>query len=294
MKKIIRNLFMLTIAGLVNATGISLFLTPMNLYDSGISGTSMLLERITPLDLSIYLLILNIPLFLFGLKKQGKKFTLYAIYSVAMYSLFAGMWSNIYDLSTSPIVGNELLLCAIFGGLISGCGSGLAIRFGGAMDGMEVLAIIFAKKLSISVGTFVMIYNAVLYIISAVITGSWVLPLYSIITYFVGLKTIDFIVEGIDRAKCAMIITEKSKEVCDALCNEFGRGITVVNAQGGYSKKDKTILYFVINRYQINKVKDIVHDIDDMAYITITEVADVFSNNTKNWGNKVEVHGSTS
>ena len=295
-KKSIQNLLMLTVAGLVNATGISLFLTPMKLYDSGVSGTSMLLERITPMSLSIYLLILNIPLFLFCLKKQGKKFTFYAIYSVAMYSLFASMWSNIYDLSGaigSPIVGNELLLCAIFGGLISGCGSGIAIRFGGALDGIEVMAIIFAKKFGLTVGTFVMIYNAILYVISAIVTGSWVLPLYSIITYFVGLKTIDFIVEGIDRAKCAMIITEKSEEVCEALCNEFGRGITIMKARGGYSKKDKSMIYFVVNRYQINKLKDIVHNIDLGAYITISEVADVFSNNTKNWRDNSDLQGGT-
>lgn len=292
----IKNLLMLTIAGIVNSVGISLFLTPMKLYDSGISGTSMLLERITPLSLSIFLLVLNIPLFLFGLKKQGTKFTLYAIYSVTIYSVFANIWSNIFDLSGvvgSPIVGNELLLCAIFGGLISGCGSGLAIRFGGAMDGIEVMAIIFAKKIGLTVGTFVMIYNTILYIIGAIVTGSWILPLYSIITYFVGLKTIDFIVEGIDRAKCAMIITEKSEDVCDALCSEFGRGITIMKAQGGYSKKDKSMIYFVVNRYQINKLKDIVHNIDLDAYITISEVADVFSNNTKSWGDKSDLQGGT-
>ena len=275
----IQNILMLTIAGLVNATGISLFLTPMKLYDSGISGTSMLLDRLTPemFNLSIFLLILNIPLFLFGLRKQGKVFTIYALYAVMMYSLFAWAYGCCLDLSTvSPIANDDMLLCAIFGGMISGCGSGLAIRFGGAMDGIEVMAIIFAKKLGITVGTFVMAYNAILYIICGIVTGSWIVPLYSIIAYYVGLQTIDFIVEGIDRAKCAMIVTEKSKEVCDKLCEEFGRGITIMNAKGGYSKKEKAMIYFVVNRYQINKMKNIVHGIDKFAYITITEVADVF------------------
>ena len=275
----IQNILMLTIAGLVNATGISLFLTPMKLYDSGISGTSMPLDRLTPemFNLSIFLLILNIPLFLFGLRKQGKVFTIYALYAVMMYSLFAWIYSSFLDLSVvSPIAKDDMLLCAIFGGMISGCGSGLAIRFGGAMDGIEVMAIIFAKKLGITVGTFVMVYNAILYIVCGIVTGTWTIPLYSIIAYYVGLQTIDFIVEGIDRAKCAMIVTEKSKEVCDKLCEEFGRGITIMNAKGGYSKKEKAMIYFVVNRYQINKMKNIVHGIDKFAYITITEVADVF------------------
>lgn len=278
----VKNLIALTIAGFVNSIGISLFLTPMKLYDSGISGTSMLLNQITPdwITLSTFLLVLNIPLFLFGLKKQGKEFTIYAIYSVFMYSVFAEIWNTVYNLELgSPLVGDELLLCAIFGGMISGIGSGLAIRFGGAMDGIEVMAIIFAKKIGLTVGTFVMIYNTLLYIICGIITKSWVLPLYSIITYFVGLKTIDFIVEGIDRAKCAIIITEKPNEVCSKLSELFGSGVTKLDAKGGYSGKDKAMIYFVVNRYQINKMRDTVHDIDKGAYITISEVADIFSNN---------------
>ena len=171
LKKIsVINLFMLTIAGIINAFGVTMFLTPVKLYDSGISGTSMLLEQITPeyLTLSIFLLVLNIPLFLFGLKKQGWLFTVYAIYAVAIYSLFAWLITYVFPIDVSiasPLAGTDLLLCALFGGVISGIGSGLAIRYGGAMDGIEVMAVIFAKKLGVTVGTFVMMYNVSLYII---------------------------------------------------------------------------------------------------------------------------------
>ena len=213
LKKIkIVNLLMLTIAGIVNAFGITLFLTPVKLFDSGVSGTSMLLDQLTPeyLTLSIFLLVLNIPLFIFGLKKQGWLFTVYAIYTVGIYSLFAWLITDVFPIDVSlasPLAGQDLLLCALFGGVISGIGSGLAIRFGGAMDGIEVMAVIFAKRLGITVGTFVMIYNVILYIICGFVLGSWILPLYSIVTYAAALKTVDFIGEGIDRAKCALIIT---------------------------------------------------------------------------------------
>ena len=285
LKKInIVNLLMLTIAGIVNAFGITLFLTPVKLYDSGISGTSMLLEQLTPeyLTLSIFLLILNIPLFIFGLKKQGWLFTVYAIYTVGIYSLFAWLITDILpiDISfASPLAGQDLLLCALFGGVISGIGSGLAIRFGGAMDGIEVMAVIFAKRLGITVGTFVMIYNVILYIICGFVLGSWILPLYSIVTYAAALKTVDFIVEGMDRAKCAIIITETPEEICKALSETFGSGMTHLEAKGGFSNRDKSMIYFVVNRYQVIKMRDIVHEIDPSAYITISEVADVFSNN---------------
>ena len=162
------NFLMLTLAGIINAIGVTMFLAPVKLYDSGISGTSMLLSQITPeyLTLSIFLVALNIPLFLYGLKKQGVKFTVYAIYTVCIYSVAAWLITDILpvDVSfSSPLAGKDLLLCALFGGAISGVGSGLAIRFGGAMDGIEVMAVIFAKRLNITVGTFVMIYNVILY-----------------------------------------------------------------------------------------------------------------------------------
>ncbi len=288
LKKIrIVNLLMLTVAGIVNAFGITLFLMPVKLYDSGISGTSMLLDQITPgyLTLSLFLLILNIPLFLLGLKKQGWLFTVYAIYTVANYSLFAWLITDILPIDVSiasPLAGTDLLLCAIFGGVISGIGSGLAIRFGGAMDGIEVMAVIFDKRLGDTVGTFVMVYNILLYVICGVVLRSWILPLYSIVTYAGALKTIDFIVEGIDRAKCAIIITELPDEICKALGEAFGSGMTHLEAKGGYSNRDKAMIYFVVNRYQVIRMRDIVHEIDPHAYITISEVADVFSNNNQN------------
>lgn len=272
---------MLTVAGIINAFGVTVFLAPVNLFDSGISGTSMLLDLITPtyLSLSLFLIILNIPLFLYGLKKQGDAFTVYAIFTVAVYSISAWIINDVIpiDVSTSsPLTGTDLLLSAIFGGCISGIGSGLAIRFGGAMDGIEVMAVIFAKRLGITVGTFVMIYNTLLYVVCGLVTSSWILPLYSIIAYAVGLKAVDFIVDGLDRAKCAMIVTTYPDEICSALSKEFECGMTRVQAIGGYSKESKTIVYFVVNRFQVTKMKGIIHGIDKAAYITINDVADVY------------------
>lgn len=282
----IKNFLMLTIAGIINAFGITIFLMPVNLYDSGISGTSMLLDQLTPafLTLSLFLVILNIPMFLFGLKKQGWLFTVYAIYAVCIYSICAWLITDVLPIDVSiasPLAGTDLLLCALFGGVISGIGSGTAIRYGGAMDGIEVMAVIFAKRLGITVGTFVMIYNVLLYIVCGFVLNSWILPLYSIVTYAAALKTIDFIVDGLDRAKCAVIITEHPQEICGKLMEIFGTGATYLNAKGGYSNKEKTMIYFIVNRYQVVRMKELVHEIDHQAYITISEIADVFSSNNK-------------
>ncbi len=276
----IKNFLFLTVAGIINAIGVTMFLAPVNLYDSGISGTSILLSQITPsyLSLSFFLIILNIPLFIYGLKKQGIVFTVYSIYAVFIYSFAAFLITDVFPVDVSiasPLAGEDLLLCAIFGGLISGVGSGMAIRYGGAMDGIEVMAVIFSKILGISVGTFVMIYNLLLYIICGIVLNSWILPLYSIVAYAAALKTVDFLVEGIDRSKAALIVTSNSEPVCSALSEEFGCGLTVLDAKGFYSGTDKKMIYAVVNRFQITKLRSIVHDIDPYAYISISEIADV-------------------
>ncbi len=277
----VKSFLILLMAGIINAFGVTVFLAPVQLYDSGISGTSMLLAQLTPewLTLSVFLVVLNVPLFLFGLKKQGLAFTVYSIFAVCVYSFTAFLITDVLpvDVSTmSPIAGEDLLLCAIFGGLVSGIGSGLTIRGGGAIDGVEVMAVIFAKQIGITVGTFVMAYNVILYVIAGLVCQSWILPLYSIITYAIGQKAVDFMVEGLDRSKSVMIITEKADEVSAALMEAFECGTTKIPAKGGYTNVDKTAIYFVVNRFQIARMKSIVHSIDSAAFLTITEVADVF------------------
>lgn len=279
-----KNILLLTIAGCINAFGVTIFLAPVELYDSGISGTSMLLSQLTPsyLSLSVFLVVLNIPLFLYGLKKQGIYFTIYATYTVIIYSFMAWLITDVLPIDVSlasPLAGKDLLLCALFGGLVSGIGSGLAIRFDGAMDGIEVMAVIFAKRLGVSVGTFVMTYNVLLYIICGIVIHSWILPLYSIVTYMAALKTVDFIVDGFDHAKCAMIITTKADEICDALSLEFESGLTKINAVGGYSGIERTVIYFVVNRFQITKMREIISEIDPSAFIALHDITDVFSEN---------------
>ncbi len=277
------NFLYLFIAGVINSLGVTLFLFPVKLYESGISGTSMLLDQVTPvfLSLPLFLIILNIPIFIIGTKKQGWHFTIYSIFTVAIYSLMSFIIMNVLPLDVnniSPLAGSDLLLCAIFGGVFSGVGSGLTIRYGGAIDGIDVLSVMFAKKIGLSIGTFNLIFNVILYIICGVVVQSWILPLYSIVTYFVGSKTVDFIVEGINRSKCAMIVTTKSEEISNALSNQFGVSGTIVNAIGGFSKENKQIVYFIINHFQINKLKQIVHNIDDKAFISLEDVSDIIKN----------------
>lgn len=275
------NFLGLTVAGIVNAYGVIMFLAPVKLFDSGISGTSMLIAQYTPrwCSLSLMLVLLNIPVFLIGLKKEGLPFTIYSIYAVFVYSLVAWIITDVLPVDVSfasPLANQDLFLCAIFGGIISGMGSGLTVRFGGAIDGIDIMGVMFAKRIGLSLGSFVMIYNVVLYIICGIVMNSWILPLYSIVTYAAASKTIDFVVEGLDRSKAAFIITTRPEQVCKALSDAFENGITTISAKGYYSNSDRTLIYFVVNHFQIGRMKNIVHQMDPKAYIAINEVADIF------------------
>ena len=274
----------LTFAGIINAVGVTLFLTPATLYDGGFSGTSILLGNVTPLSMSLWLLILNVPFFLFGLKRMGVVFILHSLYAVGIYSLFSFLFQSVFGLdfsAGSPIAGADMLLSALFGGVISGVGSGLTIRFGGAIDGVEVLAVVFAKRIGMTVGSFVMSYNVILYIIAGIVTRDWIAPLYSIVAYTVGLKAVDFVIDGFDKAKSAFIITERHNEVADMLSKEFGRGVTTLDAEGYYSHTPKTVLYCVVNRFEVGKLKAIVTEIDPSAFLVINDVTDSLGSSLK-------------
>lgn len=273
------NFLALTVAGIINAVGVTLLLAPAKLFDSGISGTAFLLDMVTPpyLVLSMFLIILNIPFFIVGYKKLGLDFITYSIYAIVIYSAAAFLFRNVLPIdysNGSPFTGNDMLLSALFGGLLSGVGSGLVIRFGGAIDGIEAMAVLFAKRLGLSVGTFIMIYNILLYTVSALVFGSWQIPLYSIITYTVGVKAIDFVVEGMEKAKSVFIVSSNALNIAQRLSDEMGIGVTVLDAKGVYTKEDKILIYCVVNRFEIQKVKEIVAENDETAFVTISEITE--------------------
>lgn len=291
------NFVALLIAGAVNAAGVTLLLAPVGLYDSGVSGLAMFLDvLIVPMPLWSWLIIINVPIFIFGAKKQGAAFTVYSLFGIIVYSLASMLIQNILPVyvdffvtdGVSPIAGTNLLLAAVFGGILSGVGSGMTIRYGGTLDGMETLAVMFSKKLGLTVGNFVMIFNVLLYLTVGIYyraTGAeqfFEIALFSIIAYYVNGKTVDFITEGLDQAKGAIIITTKYNTVASALSEEFGRGLTVIDAKGYYSQSEKQVIYCVVNRFQLARLRSVVMRCDRQAFVTVMNISDVFGTSIKN------------
>lgn len=291
------NFCMLIAAGIINAVGVTLLLAPLMLYDSGVSGMAMFLDvLIAPMPLWSWLIIINVPIFIFGTKKQGAAFTVYSLFGIIVYSLASMVFQNILPAyidgfiidGVSPIAGDSLILCSVFGGMLSGIGSGMTIRYGGTLDGMETLAVLFSKKLGLTVGNFVMIFNIFLYLTVGVFyraTGAeqyFEIALFSIIAYYVNGKTVDFITEGLDQAKGALIITTRYDAVAPALSEEFGRGLTVINAKGYYSQSEKQVIYCVVNRFQLARLRSVVMRCDKQAFVTVMNITDVFGTSVKN------------
>lgn len=266
-------------AGVINAVGVTLFLAPLNLFDSGISGTAFLLDVVTPpyLVMSLFLVALNLPFFLMAIKKLGGPFIIYSLFSIGVYSLFSLLFRNVLPIDFSlgsPFAGKDILLAALFGGLLSGIGSGTVIRFGGAIDGVEVMAVLFAKRLGLTIGSFLMIYNVLLYSVAALLFQSWIIPLYSIIAYVVGNKTIDFVVDGFDRGNSVFIVAKKETDLPELLSEALGRGVTLMDSYGGYSKEEKTVIYCVVNRFEIGKVKRLVAEGDPDAFMAVGDISE--------------------
>ena len=224
---------------------------------------------LTGYSFSIFIVLINFPFLYLGYKKIGKRFAIATIFGILCISLFALFMKEIMPITIDP------LLAAVFGGIIIGLGVGLIIRNGGSLDGTEMVAVILDKRSSFSVGEIVMIFN--LFILGvAGFVYDWNSALYSLITYFVAYKMMDITITGLDESKGVMIITDKPDAISDAVMNQLGRGVTVLYGEGGYLKQPKKVIYSVVTRLEITKLRDLVYDCDEDAFITITDVHDVF------------------
>ena len=268
---ILLRCIMMIIGAAIYTIGLDVFLVPNNIIDGGVVGISLMVASLSGYSFSIFVVLINLPFLYLGYRVIGKTFTLSTLFAIIWMAIFYALAHNLPPVTTDPFLG------AIFGGIILGLGVGLIIRNGGSLDGSEIVAIIFDKKSTFSVGELVMAMNLVI-LGTAGFVYSWNSAMYSLIAYFIAYKMIDITITGLEESKGVMIITneENSEVIADALNARLGRGVTVLYGEGGYLKQPKRVLYYVVNRLEITKLKEIVYDKDESAFITITDVHDVF------------------
>jgi len=267
-RKIIQRIMLITIGAALMAVGLEIFLVPNHVIDGGIVGISIMLSYLTGWKLGIFIFILNIPFFFIGYKQIGKTFALSTLYGIIILSIGTTL------LHPVPAFTQDILLATVFGGIVLGIGVGIVIRYGGSLDGTEILAILFNKKLPFSVGEIIMFFN--LFILgSAGFVFSWDRAMYSLIAYFVAYKTIDITITGLDESKSVWIISDNSKEIGEAIMNRLGRGVTYINGEGAYSGDHKKVIFCVINRLEEAKLKEIVTESDENAFLAVADIAEV-------------------
>ena len=265
----VKKMFFWLLGAFIVAVALEMFLLPNKIIDGGVIGISMMISYITKWNLGLLIFCINIPFMLIALKSLGKKFILNTFIATALLSVATNVAVNLHPVT------NDLLLATIFGGIFLGLGVGLILRNSASLDGTEMLSIVLSKRLKIvSVGELLMGMNLFIYTAAGFLLG-WERAMYSILTYFVASKVIDTVREGLHKAKSVRIVSEFWEEIGDSIMKELDTSVTYVKTKGGYSKQEKILTFCVVNKFDIPKLKEVVHDIDPRAFIVTEDVHEV-------------------
>ncbi|MFP3124686.1 YitT family protein [Ectobacillus funiculus] len=263
-----KRAFLIAIGAGLMAVGLEIFLIPNHVIDGGITGISIMLSHLTGLNLGIFLFLLNLPFFFIGRKQIGKTFAVSTLFGIIVLSIATTL------LHPVPGLTEDVLLATVFGGIILGVGVGLVIRNGGSLDGTEIMAILFNRRMPFSVGEIIMFFNIFILGAAGFVFG-WDRAMYSLMAYFIAFKTIDVVILGLDESKSAWIISERHKEIGDVILARLGRGVTYLNGEGAYTGDDKKVIFVVITRLEESKLKSIVEDIDPSAFFAVANISEV-------------------
>lgn len=266
--KLAQRTFFIIFGAILMGVGIEEFLVPNKILDGGIVGISIILSHLTGIKLGIFIFILNIPFFFIGYKQIGKTFALSTLLGIAVLSITTTLLHNV------PVFTEDLLLATVFGGIVLGIGVGIVIRYGGSLDGTEIMAILLNKRLPFSVGEIIMFFNIFIFGVAGFVFG-WDRAMYSLLAYYIAFKTIDIVIAGLDESKSAWIISEKHQVLGDAILARLGRGVTYLNGEGAYTGDDKKVIFCVITRLEEAKLKEIVEELDPSAFLAVANISEV-------------------
>ncbi|MCI9007957.1 MAG: YitT family protein [Lachnospiraceae bacterium] len=264
---------MLVAGAALAAFSIEEFLVPCTILDGGIVGISIMVNNLSGISLSILTLVFNVPFLIVGFRKLGMKFIAKSAVAMVAFSSFLEVFAPLTDMT------QDYLLAVCFGGVFLGVGVGFVIRSGGCLDGTETVAIFLNRSFNFPVGRTVLFINVVIYTVAGFLFG-FDRAMYSLLTYFITSKVIDFVETGVEQAKAAMIITNEGRGIADAIYRKMGRTVTILEGEGLISGK-KVILYCVLNRFEIYELRQLIKEVDTSAFITVSDVSEIIGNHIK-------------
>lgn len=269
LKTLILDYGQIILGSFIGALGLTMFLVPNKLAAGGVSGIAIVLHYLFKLPVGWTMLMLNVPLFLAGVALFGK--------SVGIKTLIGGLLFSVFTEITAdfPVPTQDLILSTVYGGIVLGVGLGIVFRARGSTGGTDLASMILHHFVpAISVGQGILIIDFFVIILSGFVFN-WELAMYAWISLFISSKVIDLIQEGFNYAKAAYIISVKAEEVSNKILTEMDRGVTLLNAKGGFSLEEKNVLLCVITRFEVSKLKSVVHETDPKAFVIIHDVHEV-------------------
>lgn len=271
-ERTIKDILFISFGVMAAAFGLKGFLLPNHFLDGGVMGISLLVTEETGIDLSLLVVLINLPFIVIGYTQVSRLFALKTLIAIGGLAL-------VLYFMTFPIVTDDDLLISVFGGFFLGAGIGLSIRGGSVLDGTEVLAIYTSRKTTLTVGDIILGLNIIIFSVAAYLMNVET-ALYAILTYLVASKTVDFVVHGIEEYTSVMIVSEHSDEIKKAITEKMGRGVTVLRGKGGFGKRghqseDYDVIYSVITRLELQKLKTEIAKIDDNAFVVENSVNDI-------------------
>lgn len=268
----LKNIFFIMLGSAIFSFGIVHFNMQNNLAEGGFTGITLLLYFLFQLDPSYTNLILNIPVFLIGWKLLGKNVFLYTLIGTVSVSIFLWLFQR-YQLEIP--LSDDLALAALFAGVFIGIGLGIIFRYGGTTGGVDIIARLVQKYIGWSMGKTMFMFDAVVITLSLIFYLSYREAMYTLVAVFVGAKVIDFMQEGAYAARGAMIISERNDEISAKIMKEMERGVTALKGHGSFTKQDKEVLYCVVGRSEIMRLKNLVTSIDPHAFVSVSVVHEV-------------------
>ena len=269
-KKHVRNLLMMTLGSIIDVIGYSIFISANDLLAGGVWGIAGIINHFVPaVPMAVFIIALNIPLLLWGWNKIDLRFALYTVFCVALQSVLL-----LFGPDLLPHYVNNPLLACIFGGLLIGAGSGLVVRYHGSGGGSDIVGIILKDMYDISVGTIGLSVNAVVVLLAGCIFG-FEPAMYTMVELYVSSVAFGQVLEGMNRKRNMIIITEKGEELTSRLLLESGRGVTVIPGEGGYTHNPKQVLLLVLSRFEMATVKEIIADTDPHAFVCVNQTYEV-------------------
>lgn len=274
--QLLKHFLGILVGASIVSMSINSLIIPNHIADGGLTGIAIILHYLFNWPVSWAVFLLNLPLFILGLRMVGRNFLIFSIVGVGVLSATLSLTSNI------PILTHDTLLAAISGGVLSGIGMGIIFRSRGSLGGTDILAVLFARTTPFSVGQILLGIDAVIFLGVAILFRPE-MAMYAMIYMFIATRVVDLVQEGLSHSKSVMVITTHPQQIAEEVMAKLERGVTLFHATGAFSGEAKQVVYCVINRTELSQIKEIVHKLDPLAFVAVSEVPEVVGEGFSSW-----------